>query len=128
MRASIVSFAFIRDIGAFVLTGCALVWLMLHGAEQLGYHWHWRQISRYLPQFSEAGFIPGPLFEGLLVTSEITLLSLVLAGLIGLTTALLRLSGSLVGRWLARIYLELIRNTPLLVQIFFSLLRHGADP
>jgi len=47
------------------------------------------------------------------------LYSLILAAVIGLATALLRLSRSTVGRCLARVYLELIRNTPLLVQIFF---------
>jgi polar amino acid transport system permease protein len=31
----------------------------------------------------------------------------------------MRLSGSLVARGMARIYIELIRNTPLLVQLFF---------
>ena len=41
-----------------------------------------------------------------------------ITGLIGLLTALLRLSASPVGRGLSRIYLEIIRNTPLLVQIF----------
>ncbi len=38
--------------------------------------------------------------------------------LIGLTTTLLRLSNSFAGRFLATVYLESIRNTPLLVQLF----------
>ena len=42
-----------------------------------------------------------------------------LSFIFGLVTALLRLSHSVVGRILARGYLEFIRNTPLLVQIFF---------
>lgn len=50
---------------------------------------------------------------------EITVISLVVAAVIGLITALLRLSDSIIGRWLAWCYLEVIRNTPLLVQIFF---------
>ena len=37
----------------------------------------------------------------------------------GLIAALLRLSDSFVGRATARCYVEIIRNTPLLVQIFF---------
>ena len=44
--------------------------------------------------------------------------SLLAAGLIGLAAALLRLSASPVGRVLSRVYLELVRNTPLLVQLF----------
>ncbi|OPX38241.1 MAG: hypothetical protein B1H13_11670 [Desulfobacteraceae bacterium 4484_190.3] len=55
----------------------------------------------------------------MLVTCRITLVSFVLAFVIGLVTALLRLSRSMVGAALARVYLEVVRNTPLLVQIFF---------
>ena len=42
-----------------------------------------------------------------------------LAFAVGLTAALFRLSDSFVARLLARGYLELIRNTPLLIQLFF---------
>ncbi|GAM70728.1 amino acid ABC transporter [Vibrio sp. JCM 19236] len=38
--------------------------------------------------------------------------------LFGLVTALLKLSNSVVGRALANLYIEVIRNTPLLVQIY----------
>ena len=69
----------------------------------------------------EAGsFSPGPLLRGLGVTVQITALSLVLCLAVGLSTALLRLSSSWAGRALARCYLEAIRNTPLLIQIFFT--------
>jgi polar amino acid transport system permease protein len=104
---------------AFGLTGAGLVWLVLRGAEQLGYNWHWRQIPRYLYTCSDGGCTAGPLLQGVVVTVEIVAISLVVATIIGLATALLRLSDSFIGRWLARCYLEVIRNTPLLVQIFF---------
>lgn len=104
---------------AFGLTGAGLVWLVLRGAEQLGYNWHWRQIPRYLWTCSDGVCTAGPLLQGVVVTVEIVAISLVVAAIIGLATALLRLSDSFIGRWLARCYLEVIRNTPLLVQIFF---------
>lgn len=104
---------------AFGLTGFGLVWLVLRGAEQLGYNWHWRQIPRYLWTCTDGVCSAGPLVQGMVITVEITAISLVLAAIIGLVTALLRLSNSFIGRWLARCYLEVIRNTPLLVQIFF---------
>lgn len=104
---------------AFGLTGAGLVWLVLRGAERLGYNWHWRQIPRYLWACTDSGCAAGPLLQGLLITVEIVAISLVVAAIIGLATALLRLSDSLIGRGLARCYLEVIRNTPLLVQIFF---------
>ncbi len=119
MRTLFASSATIRDLSCFGLTVVGLAWLVLRGGEQLGYNWHWRQIPRYLFTLADGAFIPGPLLKGLAVTLEITLYSLILAAVIGLATALLRLSRSTVGRCLARVYLELIRNTPLLVQIFF---------
>ena len=50
---------------------------------------------------------------------EITGVSLILAFSFGLISALCRLSDSYLARMIARGYLELIRNTPLLVQLFF---------
>jgi polar amino acid transport system permease protein len=50
---------------------------------------------------------------------QVSAVSLVLSSLFGLTTAVCRLSGSFTARAMARAYLELIRNTPLLVQLFF---------
>ena len=94
-------------------------YLIIRGSAQLGYSWHWRSIPGYLLTYNDGHLQTGPLLDGLLVTLEITLYSLFVSAGIGLATALLRLSGSRVGRWLAMVYLESIRNTPLLVQIFF---------
>ena len=54
----------------------------------------------------------------MLFTLRITGVSLALSLAIGLVTALLRLSDALMGRILTRIYLEVIRNTPLVVQVY----------
>jgi len=93
--------------------------LMIHATQGLGYPWQWYRIPAYVVATTPAGIVFGPLLRGLGVTLQITAVSLVLAFLIGLTTALMRLSGSILGRLTARTYLELVRNTPLLVQIFF---------
>jgi polar amino acid transport system permease protein len=93
--------------------------LMIHATQSLGYHWQWYRIPAYVVATTPAGIVFGPLLRGLGVTLQIAAASLVLAFLIGLTTALMRLSGSVLGRLTARTYLELVRNTPLLVQIFF---------
>jgi len=55
--------------------------------------------------------------KGLFVTLDIAWIAMLLTIAIGLATALLRLSSSIVGRAIARVYIEVIRNTPLLVQI-----------
>ena len=107
------------DVVKFVLLLCLLGWLVLRGSSRAGYNWQWYRIPEFLYTIDQGRFIPGPLLDGLGVTMEITAISLVLPSLIGLLTAMLRLSGSRVGRAVARVYLEVIRNSPLLVQIFF---------
>lgn len=109
----------VKDSALFVLTMAGLIWLVLRGSEQLGYNWHWRQIPRFFIATVDGALVAGPLLKGLAVTGKITAMSMVVAGFVGLATALLRQSASVVGRWIARLYLEIIRNTPLLVQIFF---------
>ena len=107
------------DIVKFGLLVAGMIWLVLRGSGRVGYNWQWYRVPEYLFTVEGGVFVSGPLLDGLWVTLEITMYSLVLASFIGLVTALLRLSGSLVGRFIARLYLEVIRNTPLLVQIFF---------
>ena len=105
------------DIASFMLFVAALAWLILRGAQSMGYNWQWFRVPRYLWRMIDGQLIWGPLMKGLFVTLQISAIALVLALAIGLVTALLRLSPSLVGRGIARAYLEIIRNTPLLVQV-----------
>lgn len=111
--------ASLPDIGKYLLTMAGLTWVIVRGADSLGYNWQWYRVPRYLYTVQDGIFHAGPLLDGLLVTVEVSAVSLVCAFLLGLGTALLRLSGSVVGTLIARGYLELIRNTPLLIQIFF---------
>ncbi len=60
----------------------------------------------------------GLLLKGLILTLEISVLAIILGIIIGLFTGLARLSGSPAPKWLAIGYIELIRGTPLLVQIY----------
>lgn len=108
-----------RDLLLYGLLIGAVAWLIAAGEQGLGYHWKWYRMPRYLIQFTEDGLVLGPLLQGLVVTFKISALSLVLALVFGLTTAVFRLSGSYTARLLAKGYVEFIRNTPLLTQIFF---------
>lgn len=100
-----------------LLLGGAL-WLMVHGARSMHYDWQWYRVPNYFLRVVDGSLVWGPLANGLVVTLEISALSLVLTVVIGLITATLRLSQSFAGRILANTYLELIRNTPLLVQLY----------
>jgi len=60
----------------------------------------------------------GILIEGLLVTLEISVISLFFALFIGLVAALMRISDNPFSKNFSLLYVEVIRGTPLLVQIF----------
>jgi His/Glu/Gln/Arg/opine family amino acid ABC transporter permease subunit len=60
----------------------------------------------------------GPLLLGAVTTVEITLAALVLAIVIGLSFALLKLTRFRALHWLIDAYVELFRNTPVLAQLF----------
>lgn len=69
------------------------------------------KIQKYL------GFLP-MLAKGALMTLEISLISMVLAIFMGLSTALARLYGPAPLRWAAITYVEIFRGTPLLIQLY----------
>ena len=101
-----------------VLLLVGMAWLLDSGAEAMGYSWQWQRVPQYLFFYEDGQWWPAELIQGLVVTLHISALGLIGTLVIGLSTALLRLSDSVVGRFLSRGYIELIRNTPLLVQIY----------
>ncbi|GAK84598.1 amino acid ABC transporter permease protein [Vibrio ponticus] len=96
----------------------AIVWLLDSGAKAMDYQWQWHRVPDFVAFYEDGQWWPAELIEGLVVTIKISALSLVFTLLFGLVTALLRMSNSRVGRFIATSYVEIIRNTPLLVQIY----------
>jgi polar amino acid transport system permease protein len=67
----------------------------------------------------ETIIVSGPLIlRGLLITLEVSILVVVLGTIIGIGGGLSLLYGALPLRWLARLYVDIIRGIPLLVLIF----------
>lgn len=95
-----------------------VVWVVWAGAASMGYNWQWNRVLRYIYRVRDDGIQWGLLARGFVQTLVVAAHAAVIAAGIGTIVAVLRLSRSFAGRWLARIYLELIRNTPLLVQIY----------
>lgn len=93
-------------------------WLVTLGAAAMPYQWQWHRIPPYFYKTFHGAFYAGPLLKGLGVTLWISAAGFVVALAAGLTAALLLLSRSPVGHAVARGYVELIRNTPLLVQLY----------
>ena len=103
-----------QAILVFVLLG----WLIWRGALAMEYNWQWYRVSPFFYRVIDGEIIWGPLVRGLIQTLKLASISAVLAILIGFVTAFARLSNSTAGRIIATCYLEAIRNTPLLVQLF----------
>lgn len=95
-----------------------LGWLVWRGIDAMDYRWQWYRVQPFFYRVIDDEIIWGPLVRGLIMTIKIATLAGVLAVLIGFVTALARMSGSFAGRIIATVYLEAIRNTPLLVQLF----------
>lgn len=106
-------------VAQFLLVVLLLLWLFALGEEQLGYRWHWNRIPRFLLSWENGSFVPGPLLTGLFMTLKISLASLGLALFFGLLASLMQRSQNFSLRFLALSYVEFIRNTPLLIQVFF---------
>ncbi len=79
--------------------------------------WTWAQGEGFRPYYPGDTYLQA-LFAGFLNTLKVTLLGLVGASLLGLLVAVGRLSSNPLARGLAFGYVELLRNTPLLLQLF----------
>ena len=73
----------------------------------LNYHWNWPSVGQYRVKF----------VQGWLVTVLVSLAALVLSTVIGLAGALGQRAPLLPLRYSCKIYVEVVRGTPLLVQI-----------
>ncbi|MCA0937634.1 amino acid ABC transporter permease [Vibrio alginolyticus] len=101
-----------------VILFAAIVWVLDSGARAMGYQWQWERVPDYIAFYEDGEWWSAELISGLLITLKISAISLFFTLVFGLVTALLRLSDSKVGNTIGTMYVELIRNTPLLVQIY----------
>jgi polar amino acid transport system permease protein len=95
---------------------CLLI--LAAGYRHLDYNWQWYRVKAFLFTFENGTFTRGLLLDGLFITLKISGVSLVLALALGCVSAFARLSVYPSLRAVAWIYVEIIRNTPLLIQIF----------
>lgn len=108
----------LRELLQFLIFAGILIALLSIGAQNLDYRWQWFRVPHYIGSFEEEGFRAGVLLFGLVQTLKLSAYGLFFALLIGMVVAFLRLSRSWMARLTARIYLEVVRNTPLLIHIF----------
>lgn len=94
------------------------VLILDQGAQSMGYEWQWQRVPDYLAFYEDGQWWPAELLQGAVVTLQLSAASLTLTLCFGLGAALLKSGTSIVGRAIANFYIELIRNTPLLVQVY----------
>ena len=92
---------------AVVAAYAGLIWL---AAARVDYAWNWEGVWEYREMF----------LKGWLATVVISLAALVGSGLIGVAGAVCLQSRSVVLEAVVRVYVELIRGTPLLVQLLIG--------
>lgn len=92
--------------------------ILMAGYVNLEYNWQWYRVKAYLFSFENGMFTRGVLLDGLLITLKISAISLVISLILGLLSAFARLSRYPSLKLVSWIYVESIRNTPLLIQIF----------
>ncbi len=108
----------VGETAQFLLFAAFVLWVAVRGAQGMGYNWQWSRVPRYLYREIDGEIWLGPLLKGMIVTLQISALALLLTVVIGLVVAVLRRSNSIAGEGLSRVYIEAIRNTPLLVQLY----------
>ncbi|MDD5260633.1 MAG: amino acid ABC transporter permease [Methylacidiphilales bacterium] len=96
-----------RHIFSFALAIGAIILIFDWAFRRLDHSWNWAAILPYWPKF----------VQGWLVTLAVSSAALVLSLLLGLASALARRQPFLPLRYLSLIYTEVVRGTPLLVQI-----------
>jgi len=108
----------IVSVAIYFLVIGAIVWGSFTGAQNMGYNWQWYRVPQFLYSFTDDGFQAGEMLIGLGATIQLSLTAFVLAFVLGLLVALLRLSGLVIGSAVAVGFLEFIRNIPLLVLLY----------
>ncbi len=95
-----------------------LIYAALAGAASSGYNWQWERVWPYFMEHDASGRHLGILLrEGLAGTLRISFLALCLSLSAGLLAAVAVLAGGIVARSLSFGYVQLVRNTPLMVQL-----------
>ncbi|MDM5147072.1 amino acid ABC transporter permease [Candidatus Persebacteraceae bacterium Df01] len=88
------------------------------GVVDMDYRWRWGRLWRYILREEDGGWVPGPLLYGAMTTIKISLLAAALAVVFGLLTTAARVSPQRSFRGLASGYANIMRCTPLLVQLY----------
>lgn len=106
------------SVAQYVLVMGLVAYGFVRGADAMGYNWQWYRIPQYFWRYVDGELVWGPLATGLVATVQLATLAFALAVVLGLVIALARMGDFVVARGMAAVYLEVVRNTPILVQLY----------
>lgn len=106
------------SVALYALIVGLIVYGSFVGAQAMGYNWQWYRVPQYFYRVTEDGFQWGEIVLGLMKTLQLSITAFVFAVVLGLIVALLRLSGLYISTRVAIVFLELIRNIPLIVLLY----------
>jgi polar amino acid transport system permease protein len=114
------SLARVLDVVVIACVMAGVATLIVRANTGLGYHWNWSVIPTYLVRIDPAtgAWAPNLLLVGFFTTIKLAVWSLAAGCIVGTVAAVMRVSGRPALRWLARVFVELVRNTPPIVLIF----------
>ncbi len=110
VRAKLYPFLF---SAAFI--GC-VVYLIVNIAHM--YNWQFEKVMPHIISYGEDGLIFGILLKSILITVQLIGVSLLLALFLGILLAAMNLSASPVANLIAKSFIGIVRNTPLLMQLY----------
>jgi polar amino acid transport system permease protein len=86
----------------------------------IDYDWQLKRVFSYFFRAEDGKIYAGVLINGLLLTLKISVVSFLLALVVGFVSATGRISSYYSLRILSYVYVEIVRNTPLIIQILLS--------
>lgn len=111
---------FLTDLLLLLLCFAVVAVFLIRSSENLGYNWQFYRIPKYFFNFEKGVFSPGIFIYGIFETLKITAISCLLSFIFGLSSAIFNSTKSFSLKMISFLYVETIRNTPLLIQIFFN--------
>ncbi len=100
---------------AFLISGFAFLFFAF---QSLDYEWNYKIILNYLWDFERK--VPGLVLQGLWGTFYISFICICLGSVLGLVVGLLLVSKDPVARRVSLVYVDVFRNTPVLVQLYIA--------
>ena len=106
------------SFGLYVIIMGLIIYVSYAGAQSIGYNWQWYRVPQFFYKVDTYGFSWGDIPRGLVGTIVIASLSFVISIAMGSLIASMRLSNLIVGRAFSNVFIEMIRNLPLLVLLY----------